>query len=124
MTWRIVFSHYDRTERVVDVPDVAALRAALDRARSDPHVIAWRYWRLIELAGEVRTDCRSCGEQYQPGRVRDRQCLCGVIHVEHTCGTCHVTFIDPPYEEGCGPIPVDTEGINARYRRKRRRWTP
>jgi hypothetical protein len=119
VTWRIVLSLYNRTERVVNVPDVAALRAELGRARSDPNVVAWRYWRLTELAGEVRTACPSCGEQYQPGRVRDRQCRCGLIHVAHSCGACHTEFVDPPYAEGCGPIPVDTEGINARYRRKR-----
>lgn len=124
MTWRIVLSRYDRTERIIEVRDVLALRAVIDRARSDPDVIAWRYWRLTERAGEVRTVCPGCGARYQQGRVLDRWCRCGLIHVAHDCGDCHTMLVDPPYADGCGPIPVDAEGIDERYRRTRWRRGP
>jgi hypothetical protein len=114
---------YDRTEQIMNVADVFELRAALDRARSDPNVIAWRYWRLTEVAGEIRTVCERCGESYQQGEVRERECRCGLIHLEHACGACHTTLVDPPHGDGCAPIPVDTEGVNARYRRRRWRRT-
>jgi hypothetical protein len=120
VSWRIVLSMYDRTERIMNVADVVALRAALDRARADPDVVAWRFWRLTDRAGRIRTACPSCGERYQQGQVRDRECRCGLVHVEHECRECRAGFVDPPYGDGCGPIPVDTEGVNERYRR--RRW--
>jgi hypothetical protein len=115
-----VLSRYDRMEQIKDVEGVAALRAELDRARSDPDVVGWRYWRLVEPAGVARAICASCGEPYQQGRVTDRECRCGLVHVEHWCHRCQAAYVDPPHDEGCGAIPVDTEAINERYRR--RRW--
>jgi hypothetical protein len=120
VTWRIVLRFHNRTERVVDARDVVELRALLDRARSDPDVVAWQYWRLTELAGRVRSACPDCGTRYQPGEVGGRVCRCGLVHVRHECRECRTDLVDPPYGEGCGSIPFDLEGVNEKY--ERRRW--
>lgn len=119
MTWRVVFQLYDRTERIMDVQDVRALRQTLDRARSDPNVIGWRYWRLTDLP-PVRPVCPRCTAPYEPGNVKARACRCGTMHIEYECRTCHTTETDPDYDDGCGSIPFDLEAVNDRYRH--RRW--
>lgn len=119
VTWRIVFRLHNRTQRVVDVPDVRALRAALASARSDPEVAGWRYWRLTELP-PVRRTCPACGTRYEPAQVRGRVCRCGLMHIAYECRGCQATGTDPPYGDGCGRVPFDLEGVNERY--SRRRW--
>lgn len=119
MTWRVVLRFYNRTERIMDVRDVRALRAVLDRARSDPDVIGWRYWRLTELP-PIRSACPQCGTRYEPGQISGKVCRCGTMHVEYECRPCLTTETDPPLGEGCGRIPFDLEAVNEKYRR--RRW--
>lgn len=113
----MVLRRYDRTERVVDLNDVAELRVAVNRARADPDVVGYRYWRLTEYPGGVRTACPGCGGRYQPGQVHDRICRCGLRHLTYECRSCCTTEVDPPYEDGCGQVPFDVDGVNARYRR-------
>ena len=107
----------DRRQRVVDVRDVTELRAVLARARRDPAVVGYRYWRLQVLAGEVRSACPRCRARYRPGQVRGRVCRCGLVHVLLDCRACDTDLVDPPFGPGCGPVPFDAEGVNARYRR-------
>lgn len=117
MTWRVVLWFEDRTHRVVTVPGVAELRGVIARARACPEVVRYEYWRLLELAGEVRVACPECGGRYLPGQVGGRFCRCGLVHVAHACRACHTDLVDPPYQPGCGPIPFDADGVNSRYRR-------
>jgi len=117
MTWRVVVRLRGQRQRVVDVRDVAELRALLDRARRDPDVVGYRYWRLQELAGRVRATCPRCHARYRPGQVRGRVCRCGLVHVVLGCRACDTDLVDPAYGPGCGPLPFDAEGVNARYRR-------
>lgn len=106
-----------RTERVMDVRDVRELRAVLSRARSDPDVIGWRYWRVPELP-PVRSACSQCDTQYEPGQVNGRVCRCGSMHIKYECRKCRATETDPVYREGCGSIPFDLEGVNEKYHRR------
>jgi hypothetical protein len=114
----MVLRRYGRSEQVVDVRDVPALREAVARARSDPDVIAYRYWRLPDDTLEIRAACRSCGYPYQPGGVQDRTCRCGLRHVTYDCRNCYTVEVDPGYGDGCGEVPFDAEGFNAKYRRR------
>jgi hypothetical protein len=120
VTWRVVLRLYGGGVRVVDVPGVAELRDAVEHARRDPDVTGWRYWRMTELGGRVRSACPRCRARYEPGTVTGRVCRCGLVHVAHECRGCRTDLVDPPYAAGCGEVPFDAEGVNARYRR--RRW--
>jgi hypothetical protein len=124
VTWRMVLRLRDRTHRVLDLRDVAELRAAIARARADPEVTGWRYWRLLELAGRVRSRCPRCAARFAPGQVSGQVCRCGLVHVRHRCRECRLEVVDPPRGAGCGPVPFDPEAANARYRRRRRGGGP
>jgi hypothetical protein len=80
-------------ERVVDSP--ADLRRLIERARADPHVVAFPYHPVRQLVGDEPTECGN-GHGYGGGSatraVRDWwPCCCGghlVIRCRDSAGTC------------------------------------
>ncbi|HEY8473506.1 MAG TPA: hypothetical protein VIL37_12845 [Natronosporangium sp.] len=115
MGWRLIIK-YSYYEEAVDVADVQELRHAVLRLRLDPRVTGYRYFRIRE--DERRQACPACGRRYWPGDLTEQTCRCGLGHTIYRCLRCRTQEIEPPYSDGCGPIPFDAEGY--RYRTRRR----
>lgn len=93
-------------ERVVDSP--ADLRRLIDRARADPHVVAFPYRRVRELVG-VEPDACLEGHGYAGGSatrpVRDwLPCSCGG-HLVLRCRMCPDIRVDPIVSTECDAKP-------------------
>ncbi|MFR9780379.1 hypothetical protein ACL02O_30570 [Micromonospora sp. MS34] len=88
-------------ERVVD--SAAELRRLVDRARADPHVVAFPYRKVCELVGEEPDRC-GAGHIYAGGsatrRMRDWwPCRCGG-HLVIRC-RCGDVRAEPVIADGC-----------------------
>lgn len=88
----------------VDTP--AALRRLIERARADPHVIAFPYESVRELAGDKPQECRR-GHLYDGGSATRAllgwaQCGCGG-HVIYLCQACDDDRLDPAPGPDCVP---------------------
>ena len=113
MGWRLII-RYTYYEEAVDVTDVQELRHAVLRLRLDPRVTGYRYFRIHE---DIRREaCPQCGRRYWPGDVTEQTCRCGLGHTAYRCLRCQSQEIEPPYGDGCGPIPFDAEGYRSRRR--------
>lgn len=113
MVWRLII-RYTYYEEAVDVTGVQELRHTVLRLRLDPRVTGYRYFRLHE---DVRREaCQACGRRYWPGDTTEQTCRCGLEHVTYRCPQCRSQEIEPPYGDGCGPIPFDAEGYRLRKR--------
>lgn len=88
-----------------DVNGVDALRAAVGDALADPDVTAYQYWPVPDL-DPARIRCH-CGDLYAPGVVRRVECRCGIVHIRYRCARDGRVTFDPPYHDGCGPLPID-----------------
>ncbi|MEU5931147.1 hypothetical protein [Micromonospora sp. NPDC047187] len=93
-------------ERVVDSP--AELRYLVDRARADPHVVAYPYRQIRELVGEKPEVCEE-GHPYAGGSatrpVRGWQpCSCGG-HLVLRCRLCPDVRTDTATDVDCDVWP-------------------
>lgn len=111
VTWRLTVRYGASTE-VHDLPDVQALRVAVQRLRADPRVDSYTWLRVPELT--LRERCPSCGHRYERPRVRSRVCRCGLTHITYRCYGCSSVEVDPPEHDGCGDIPPDQERWSTR----------
>ncbi|MEU0151554.1 hypothetical protein [Micromonospora fulviviridis] len=96
-------------ERVVD--STAELRRLVDRARADPHVVAFPYRRVRELVGGEPDVCLY-GHGYAGGSatrpVRDwLPCSCGG-HLVLRCRMCPDVRVDPIISTDCNPCRTDS----------------
>lgn len=115
MEWRTrwhITIHWDRAEnspvgvtvveRVADTP--GQLRQLVERARADPHVVAFPFRAVRELVGDEPAACRN-GHGYAGGSatrpVRDwRRCRCGG-HLVIQCRDCGDVRVEPPVVAEC-----------------------
>lgn len=119
MTWRLIVRR-GGSDETRDIPDAWTLRAAVLELRTDPRVTSCQWRRLPDPPERDR--CPACGRRYLAAVIRPWPCRCGRPHLAYRCGPCHRTDLDPPIAEGCGSIPDDIEGINARF--SGQRWRP
>jgi hypothetical protein len=112
LTWRVAltyewgFPRADR-EQLVDVDTVAELRAVVLRARSDPAIAAYRYWRVREwIGGNPAHGCPEFIDGPPPARLSVRACRCGTDHRVEDCVRCSQLIWTPLVGPGCGPIPM------------------
>lgn len=98
----------DRRERLV--LRVAQLREALERARSDPTVIAVRYellWRLDRT--DEPASCSNCQQPLRgPIHIRAKpgwmRCQSSPGHLTYACN-CETTTVFPVPSFDCAPVP-------------------
>lgn len=110
--WRLVWERYTGGRRELVVDSVAALRAARRVALDHPDTVAVKFFRLYDN----RSSAAYCaaGHAVPPAQVSVRDvCRCGLAHVNiGSCGHLGCTAPrgwDPPFGEGCGPLPEDPE---------------
>lgn len=89
-------------ERVVDSP--AELRRLVERARADPHVVAFPYRPVRQLVGDEPAECRN-GHGYGGGSATQPvrgwwACSCGG-HLVIRCRTCGDVRAEPAVGPGC-----------------------
>jgi hypothetical protein len=98
---------------------VQALRRLRARALADPDVVAFEWWRLRDVHGQVLERC-PCGQPYDGVRREHRigepyECRCGLVHLAHKCKVgCGRVTLDPPPTDGCGSLQEQAEASRSR----------
>ncbi len=111
LTWRVLLTRGwgfpGPATEVVSLDSVSQLRDIVARARIDPTIEAWRFWRHREWVGADPP--HACGGSravgWAPAGITDHACRCGLYHRTWYCNRCGQTQSDPDHGPGCGPIP-------------------
>lgn len=113
LSWRIVLTRDwgwpGERVQVLSATTVRELREVVQRARADPSIVRYRFWRHREWTGpDPPHDCGGSGDgQYVPAGITDVACCCGQGHRVYRCHRCGAEEIHPELGTGCGPIPAE-----------------
>lgn len=110
LSWRVVLTREwgwpGPRVLAFDVPSVGHLRTVVLRARRDPSIATYRYWRKRHWHGQQPSH-GPCGDEYVPAGISEIGCQCGQLHRVFRCHRCGTEEIVPGHDVGCGPLPND-----------------
>jgi hypothetical protein len=97
----------DDQTRVLSVGTVGELKWIVLRARTDPRIASYRYWRHRDWDPTDVPDRCPRGHDYIPAGTSDVSCCCGDGHRILRCHAHNSVVICPPFGPGCAPIPIE-----------------